>query len=295
MTETRAPHLRRCWLFLPAAERDVLMTAPQSGADVLIQEFEDFCPPERRPEARAMAREVLESWHAAGLVAAVRINPLENDGLADLEAVMPGRPHVIALPKVAEPQHIVALDRAVTRCERNLGIPEGTTELLPNLEFARGLVQAGLIAKASTRAKAMILASEDLVADLGAERGRDGAELAYARQRFLVECVAAGVVAVDCPYTFSDAEGVEAETLWARRMGYKAKSAVSPEHAAIVNRILTPSAMEIARARRIVEAFETGRALGKDRVEVDGALVEVPGYMTAKRLLSRAEDLGVEA
>jgi citrate lyase subunit beta/citryl-CoA lyase len=40
----------------------------------------------------------------------------------------------------------------------------------------------------------------------------------YCRQRFIVECLAAGVVAVDCPYTWSDIEGVEREARWARRL-----------------------------------------------------------------------------
>ncbi|MDX1711547.1 MAG: CoA ester lyase, partial [Rhodovibrionaceae bacterium] len=86
-----------------------------------------------------------------------------------------------------------------------------------------------------------------------------------------------------------------AETRWARRMGYKAKSAVAPDHAAVVTRVLTPTQEEIEQARRIVAIFEAGRAEGKDRVDVDGALVEVPGYMTAKRLLARAAELGVSA
>jgi len=112
------------------------------------------------------------------------------------------------------------------------------------------------------------------------------------RQRFLVECVAAGIVAIDAPYTWRDAEGLERDTRWARRLGYKAKSCVAPEHAAIVNRVLTPSAEEIARARQIVAAFETARAAGRDRAEFDGSLVEVPTYSNMKRLLARAEALG---
>src|SRR5579864_2160807 len=45
----RAPGLRRSWLFLPGAERAMLERAETLGADVLIQELEDFTPPERRP------------------------------------------------------------------------------------------------------------------------------------------------------------------------------------------------------------------------------------------------------
>jgi citrate lyase subunit beta/citryl-CoA lyase len=209
----------------------------------------------------------------------------------DLAAVMRGRPDIVALPKVAEPHHVARLDQEVCRFEREYGIPEGSTALLPNIELARGLVQTGAIAAVSRRTVGCLLASEDLAADLGAERGRDALELAYCRQRFIVECRAANVVAVDCPYTFSDADGVEREARYARRLGYVAKSLVDPAHAAIVNGVLTPGEDDLRRAREIVGAFEAARERGGGRVELDGALVEVPTYSNAKRLIARAEAL----
>jgi len=180
---------------------------------------------------------------------------------------------------------------SVARFERDYGIAEGSTSLLPNIEFARGLVQTGAIAVASRRTIGCLMASEDLAADLGAERGSDGLELAYARQRFIVECRAAGVVAVDCPYTWSDADGVARDTAWARRLGYTAKSLVDPAHAAIVNGVLTPGADALREAGRIVAAFEAARTQGLGRVELDGSLLEVPTYSNAKRLIARGEAL----
>jgi len=291
MSPLRPARLCRSWLFLEGANEPVLRNAAASGADVLIQELEDFTPPALRPLSRALAPELYGAWRAAGAVAAVRINPLELDGMDDLAAVMRGRPDIVALPKVAEPAQIVELDEAVARFEREYHIPEGVTALLPNIEFARGIVQLGAIAAASRRVSACLLAAEDLAADLGAERAPDGIELAYCRQRFIVECVAAGVVAVDCPYTWSDAEGVRRDTLWARRLGYGARSLVDPAHATIVNRLLTPDADEMRRASEIVTAFEAARAKGQARVEIDGSLVEVPTYTNAKRLLARGEAL----
>jgi citrate lyase subunit beta/citryl-CoA lyase len=267
----------------------VLRGAAAGGADVLIQELEDFTPPALRPLARTLAPDLYPSWREAGAVVAVRINPLAQDGMDDLAAVMRGRPDIVALPKVAEPRHVAELDAAVTRFEREYGIAEGSTALLPNIEFARGLVQTAAIAGISKRTTACLLASEDLAADLGAERGTDGTELAYCRQRFIVECVAAGVVAVDCPYTWSDIAGVERDTKWARRLGYVAKSLADPAHAAIVNNILAPDDDELRRARDIVTAFETARAKGEARVELDGSLLEVPTYSNARRLLARGE------
>jgi citrate lyase subunit beta/citryl-CoA lyase len=103
--------------------------------------------------------------------------------------------------------------------------------------------------------------------------------------------VAAGVVAVDCPFTWRDAAGVESDTRWARRLGYKAKSTVAPEHAAIINGVLTPNAEEVAKARRIVTTFEAARDRGESRVTVDGSMIEVPIYNNMRRLLARAEEL----
>jgi citrate lyase subunit beta / citryl-CoA lyase len=287
----RPAQLCRSWLFLEGANEAALQRAGASAADVLIQELEDFTPAPLRPAARALAPELYRSWREAGAVVAVRVNPLEQDGLDDLAAVMRGRPDIVALPKVAEPSQIVRLDEAVARFERDYGIPTGSTALLPNIEFARGLVQTDAIAKASKRTTACLLASEDLAADLGAERGKDGTELAYCRQRFIVECVAAGIVAVDCPYTWCDIQGVERDTRWARRLGYSAKSLVDPAHVPVINNVLAPDSEELRHARAIVAAFETARNAGAARAELEGSLVEVPAYHTAKRLLARGEAL----
>lgn len=289
--ETRPPRCRRTWLFLPGAERDRLRDAAASGADVLIQELEDFTPPERRAEARALTAETLRLWRAAGAVATVRINPLDGCGLDDLDAVIPARSDAVLLAMTNAPDEVRALDAELTRRERALGLPEGDIEIVPNIETARALVSAGAIAAASPRVAAMLLATEDLAADLDAERTREGRELDYARRRFLVECVAANVVAIDCPWTFGDAAGAEADARFARSLGYAAKSLVAPAHAAPVNRALTPSREEAERAARLVAAFEAARAEGRERAEVDGLLVEVPTYRAARRLIARRDEL----
>ena len=287
----RPAKLCRSWLFLEGANEAVLRSALSSGADVLIQELEDFTPEQSRPAARALAPDLYAAWRAAGAVVAVRVNPLEACGMDDLAAVMRGRPDIVALPKVAEPEQVARLDEAVTRFEREYGLAGGSTALLPNIELARGLLQTAAIARASPRVVGCLMASEDLANDLGAERGSDGVELAYCRQRFIVECVAAGTVAVDCPYTFSDIEGLARDTRWARRLGYVAKSLVDPAHAKIVNDALTPSEVELSRASAIVAAFEAARAQARPRGELDGSLIEVPTYSNAKRLIARAEAL----
>lgn len=273
-------HSRRSWLFVPGADETAHEAAALCGADVLIHELEDFTPADLRPVARALAHKLYDRWRAAGAIAAVRVNPLTTCGSDDLAAVLTGRPDIVMMSKVTAAEDVRALE-AATR---------GTVELVPNIESAAGLIHTFDIVRASSRVSAALVASEDMVADLGAARSRTGGELAYVRARFLVECRAAGVEAIDCPYTFSDACGAAADARYARRLGYRAKSLVAPGHAAAINRVFTPQPAEIARARRIVTAFERARAGGRERALVDGALIEVPIYMKAKRLLATLSD-----
>jgi citrate lyase subunit beta/citryl-CoA lyase len=272
------PLSRRSWLFVPGADEAAHQAAARSGADVIVLELEDFTPPQLRPRARALSAEALDRWRAAGAVAAVRINPLESCGRDDLAGVIAARPDLILMSKVETPEQVKALEAATG----------GAVDLVPNVETAAGLLNTFSIAKASKRVVGALLASEDMVADLGTVRTRKGAELAYARARFLVECRAAQVEAIDCPYTFSDVKGAAADARYAKSLGYRMKSLVDPAHAKAINAVFSVSGAELAKARRIVVAFEKARAKGRDRATVDGALIEVPVYAAAKRLLESA-------
>jgi citrate lyase subunit beta/citryl-CoA lyase len=265
---------RRTWLFVAGADEAAHTAAARSGADVIIQELEDFTPPDLRPRARELARTLYDRWRKSGALAAVRVNPLEIFGREDLAAVLAGRPDVVLMSKVETPEQVRALAEAAP------GV-----DLVPNLESAAAVRRTFDIARASPRVIAALVASEDMVADLGTSRSRGGEELAYVRQRFLLECRAAGVEAIDCPYTFSDVKGAVADARWAKRMGYRMKSVVDPSHAKAVNKVFTP---DLAAAARIVAAFEKARAQGKERARVNGALVEVPIYAAAKRALESA-------
>ena len=204
----------------------------------------------------------------------MRINPFETCGAEDLAGI--AAPDVLMMSKVDWPEQVQRLDAAA---------PAGV-DLVPNLESARGLVRIQEIAGASRRITALLVASEDMVADLGTGRTRGGEELAYVRSRFLVECRAAGIEAIDCPYTFSDTSGAVADARYAKRLGYRMKSLIDPAHAKAINTVFTPSRAELAKAKKIVAAFEKARAAGKERAKVGGALIEVPTYAAAKRLLA---------
>jgi citrate lyase subunit beta / citryl-CoA lyase len=215
----------------------------------------------------------------------VRINPLESVGYIDLKSVMHARPDIVAYPKAANAFQIRALDVAITTHEAALGIERGAIEILPVCETALGVVNVREMASASARVRCALLGSEDLAADLGADRTREAVELQYARGRFILECRAAAIEPIDAPYTFADMAGAVDEARHARRLGYRTKGVVRPEHVQPVRDALTPTMQEIAHARRIVTAFEAARKRGEDRVLVEGLWIDVPTYMNARRLV----------
>ena len=281
----------RSYLYVPGDKPEVLAKALGRGADALIVDLEDFTPPARRDEARGLLARYVQGCRAAGRVAAIRINALEGDGRADLAAAMATRPDVIALPMAAHAAQMRALHEAIAQWEQTLGMAAGLTEILPVCETALGVVEVRGLAAASPRIRSALLGAEDLASDLCAERGPDAVELDHARRRFLLECRAAGIEPIDAPYTFSDVEGAVREARYARRLGYRSKSLVRPEHAQLLNAALTPDAGELQRAQALVDAFEAARQRGEERALVDGLWVEVPTYRNALRLLERARRL----
>lgn len=285
------PDLRRTWLFGPGADPAVHEAMASSGADALIVDLEDFTPESRREEARRLLPALLRRWRDAGLVTSVRINALDGEGPADLAAAMPAKPDVIAYPMAATAAQMRALDAAIGEWEERVGVSRGETEILPVCETALGVVDVRAIAGGSARIRCALLGTEDLAADLCAERTADGVELDHARRRFVLECRAAAIEPIDAPYTFGDSDGAAREAAYARRLGYRSKSLVNPEHAAAINAALTPGDAEVRHAEALVAAFEAARSRGEPRALVDGLWVEVPTYRNARRLIERARRL----
>src|SRR5690242_20583767 len=236
----REPDLRRTWLFGPGADAAAHAAMLHSGADVVIVDLEDSTPPERRDEARRVLAGLMRQFREAGMITAVRINALDGDGPADLAAAMPAHADIIAYPMASSAQQMQSLHIALDQWEARLHLPGGAVEILPVCETALGVVEVRTIAGGSRRIRCALLGTEDLAADLCAERQPDGLELDHARRRFVLECRAAGIEPVDAPYTFSDAEGAVREARYAMRLGYRCKSVVLPEHTQLINAALTP-------------------------------------------------------
>jgi citrate lyase subunit beta/citryl-CoA lyase len=170
----------------------------------------------------------------------------------------------------------------------------GKVKLLPIVETALGLLRAHDIASASPRVVAVCFGGEDFCADVGAIRTKQGTEIAHARAHVVVAARAAGVPALDTVFTdLDDLGGLEEDATFARRLGFRGKVVIHPRQLETVNRVFTPSAEEVRKARRVVAAFEEASERGEGAISVDGKMIDVAVVAHARQVLTLAKATGV--
>jgi citrate lyase beta subunit len=266
----------RSLLFAPGNDERKLEKALASRSDVVVADLEDAVPTGEKERAREVTRSVLAGRPAASLVA-VRLNaagsPLWED---DLRAAAALELDALVLPK-ATPEAVTALGTD--------GPP-----VIAVVETARGLRSAYETASAP-RVAAIVLGAVDLGLELRLEPRADGQEVLYARSQLVVDSAAAGIrgpfdlVHVDT----RDDEGLKAESLLARSLGFRGKVCIHPSQVAIVNRVFSPTAEEVARARRLVEAYERAVGNGRGAVALDGEMIDLPVVERARQVLADTE------
>lgn len=261
-----------------------------SNADALILDLEDSVAAEARPDARVLTRENIEgrsdTW--------VRINPLDTeDADKDLEAIMPGAPTGIILPKPQSAADAVDLAFRLDELELNNKLEPGSTQILPLCtERPEALFSLGGYAGATDRLAGLSWGAEDLSTALGAtaNRGADGAWLPpyeMARSLCLFAAAAAAVPAFDTVFTdFRDMEGLAIYASNARRDGFSGMLAIHPAQINVINEAFKIRDEEIQRAQRIVDLFDANPGTGA--LGLDGEMIDRPHLVQAQRILSRA-------
>ena len=286
---TGAPWILRSLLFVPGSRADMMQKATRYGADALILDLEDGVAPEAKPYARQCVAAALDAQFAEGLPVFVRVNDLAS-GLLDDDLGQALRPRVnaVCLPKAASPEEVEAVDARLQTLEDRWAMPRGRLRIVPMIESARGVLNAPAIAR-GPRVAAVGFGAEDYTADIGVARTPEGGELHFARAAVSLAAHAAGADPLDGIYAdFRDLEGLRADTISARALGYSGKMIIHPTQIATVHSAFAPSAEEVERARRIVAAFEEARARGTGIAVVDGVMVDRPVVLRAQRVLEIA-------
>lgn len=283
----------RSLLFVPGDRPDRMEKALGSGADALILDLEDAVAPAGKPDARRMVADFVARGHH-GPAIFVRINPLDGDGDgdadADLAAVAAARPTGYILPKAESGGDVddlaARLDRLGDAAARIIAIAS---------ETPRAVFGLGTYSGCSSRLAGLSWGAEDLPAAIGATAARE-ADGRYTpvyevvRTLALMGAHAAGVTALDTVYpAFRDLDGLAAYAARARRDGFGGMLAIHPAQVAAINAAFTPSAVEIAHAQAVVDAFDANPGVGA--LSLNGRMIDAPHLKAAQRILAQAAAL----
>ena len=287
----------RSLLFVPADGGSKLDKAMASGADGVIIDLEDSIAAESKESARKLALDFLKSAQSRKdrPQLLVRINGLDTGMTdADLDAVVPGKPDAVLLPKAEGGATVIHLDAKLTVREALAGLPEGKIKILAQtVESPAGLFSAGSYRNCSARLIGMTWGPEDLSAELGAEVNReiDGTltePYRIARAMCLFGAAAAKVSAIETIYVnFRDTDVLRKDTELARRDGFTGRLAIHPAQVPVINEVFTPSTAQIEKAKAIVAAFEAKPGAGT--VGMDGKMYDRPHLARAQALLQRVK------
>jgi len=256
-------------LFVPADSDKKLAKGMTSPADVLILDLEDAVAEAHKPVARRMAAEFISAEaERIGPRLFVRINPLDTSfAMADLASVVvPGLAGI-------EPRSVRIVPVATETAEAMLTMPSWAQVTLPRL--------AGIT-----------WGAEDLSAAVGAVSNRDengeySPLYSLANALCLAAATAAGVPPIDTVHVdFRDSAGLAAACRASRRRGFRGRIAIHPDQVPIIHDAYTPSATELAHAKRIVDAFAANPDAGT--LNLDGTMIDRPHLTQALRTLEQA-------
>ena len=310
--------LNRSELAVPGSQPNMFEKAAESEADVIFLDLEDAVAPDEKAEARRNIIRALNEIDWGSKTMSVRINGLDTHymyrDVVDVVEQAGERLDLIMIPKVGTAADVYAVDMLVTQIEDAKGYkkPIGFEHII---ETALGMQNINEIAAASkrneslhfgvadyaasTRARTTIIGGVNpdyaVLTDPDEHGGRQrhwGDMWHYAIAKMVVAARANGLRPIDGPFgDFSDPDGYKAAAYRAAVLGCEGKWAIHPSQIALANEVMSPSAAEVDRAQRILDAMAQAEAEGKGAVSLDGRLIDYASIRQAEVLVAKARQI----
>ncbi len=300
--------LRRSVLSVPGSSDKMIGKAMGLPADEVMLDLEDGVAVEEKETARLRIIRALRDCDWGARVRACRINGLDTpfsyrDIIDVVEQAGEGI-DVIVIPKVEKAADVQFVDLLLSQIESRLGL-DRSIGLEASIETALGMLNVKEIAFASPRLETLVFGIADYGASLtmpssgisghgDAEEHYPGHRWHFPMSRVAMAAKAAGLAAIDAPYgDFKDQAGLEKFCQMAVSLGYDGKWAIHPAQLDTINMAFSPSGEDIARARRILRAYEQARGSGAGATAVDGKMVDGASIRLARITVEHARRLGL--
>lgn len=311
--------LNRCELAVPGSSPKFFEKAAKSDADLVFLDLEDAVAPDQKEQARKNVVQALHDVDWGGKSLSVRINGLDTHymyrDVVDVVEQAGDKLDLIMIPKAGTAADIYAVDMLLTQIETAKGFRK-RIGLEAIIETALGMQNVEQIAAASPRMESLHFGVADYAASTRArttniggpnpdygvlsDPDEDGSRAFYwgdmwhyAINRMVIAARANGLRPIDGPFgDFSDPDGFRAQARRAAILGCEGKWAIHPSQIALSNEVFTPSAAEVEKARRILQAMADAQAAGQGAVALDGRLIDNASIKQAQVIVDQAREIG---
>ena len=271
-------------LFVPGDRPDRVARAWRWQPDAVIVDFEDFVRPGEKQAARNGVADILRAGYPIPFF--IRVNSADSEWFFDdVRLAIDVRAAGVMLPKAENATSIIDLCNFLTRAETKSSLAS-PIEIVPLIETARGVARIFDILAATVRIRRFMFGAYDYILDMQVARSADGMELLYPRSALAIAGRALGCQAIDSPFAIlNDEQALKLDCQAGKRVGLTGKGAIHPNQISVINELFVPSPVEIARAQRLVDAFDAARS---GAIVVDGELLDKATVERYRNLLARA-------
>jgi citrate lyase subunit beta/citryl-CoA lyase len=281
---------RRSVLYMPGSNARALEKAKTLPADAVILDLEDSVAPDAKEAARDQVVAAVKAGGFGRREVVIRVNGVDTPWHAeDLRAAAHAAPDAILVPKVANPETLELIGRRML----DMGTDHRThvwAMIETPLAIFNILAIAAEAKDSESRLAAFVMGTNDLAKETRARLVPGRAPMLA----WLSTCVAAarqyGVEILDGVYNdIGNADGFAAECRQGVEFGFDGKTLIHPSQIEPCNAAFSPSADEVAQARKIIAAFDLPENKNKGVVSLDGRMVERLHAEMARRTVTIAD------
>ena len=286
---------RRSVLYMPGSNARAIEKAKTLPCDGVILDLEDSVAPDAKESARAQIVAAVKAGGFGKREVFVRVNGVDTTWHADdLSAAAHAAPDAILVPKISSAETLELIGRRLL----DMGTPHKTrvwAMIETPLAIFNILSIAAEARDSEARLSGFVLGTNDLAKETRARLVPGRAPMLP----WLSQCVLAarhyGIDVLDGVYNdIGNADGFVAECRQGVEFGFDGKTLIHPNQIEPCNAAFSPSAEEVAQARKMIAAFELPENKGKGVVSIDGRMVERLHAEMARRTVAIAEAIGVK-
>jgi citrate lyase subunit beta/citryl-CoA lyase len=281
---------------MPGSNARALEKGRTLPADAIIIDLEDAVAPDAKDAARAQAAEAIKAGGFGPREMVLRANAPDTEWFdADLAVAAQSGADAVAVPKISDPETLVAIGRRLDA----LGAPRGL-KVWAMIETPLAVLRIERIAFAAhdpvTRLAVLMMGTNDLSKETGARIVPGRAPMLAWLSTCVLAAKAAGIGILDSVWNdFRDLDGFAAECRQAADLGFNGKTLIHPSQIAGANAAFTPPEAEVDEARRVIELFARPENAGIGVLQVEGRMYERMHADIARRTVALADAIAARS